>query len=162
MAKLGFALVLVMLVGLGLAAVPAADAQAPFTVVASGLNTPRGLTFGPDGKLYIAEAGTGGDEQVDWVPPFRFARPGTTGRIVRIDGSEKTVITSGLQSVALGPARETVGPDDLVFAGSTLYAVVGQANPLPGGRQTFSLLVKVGLDGKIETVADLGKFEQDN
>jgi len=31
----------------------------PFTV-ATGLEGPRGLRFGPDGYLYVAEAGTGG------------------------------------------------------------------------------------------------------
>ncbi|MDP6514021.1 MAG: hypothetical protein QF878_12620 [SAR202 cluster bacterium] len=30
-------------------------------VVASGLDSPRGLTFGSDGTLYIAEAGRGGE-----------------------------------------------------------------------------------------------------
>jgi hypothetical protein len=30
------------------------------TVYASGLQAPRGLRFGPDGYLYVAEAGTGG------------------------------------------------------------------------------------------------------
>ena len=29
-------------------------------VVASGLDQPRGLNFGPDGALYVAEAGRGG------------------------------------------------------------------------------------------------------
>src|SRR4051812_19046694 len=31
------------------------------SVVASGLNNPRGIAFGPDGGIYVAEAGTGGN-----------------------------------------------------------------------------------------------------
>jgi hypothetical protein len=30
------------------------------TLIMSGLNNPRGLALGPDGGIYVAEAGTGG------------------------------------------------------------------------------------------------------
>src|SRR6476619_1591097 len=36
------------------------QARATVTTVASGLVNPRGLNFGPDGALYVAEAGSGG------------------------------------------------------------------------------------------------------
>jgi glucose/arabinose dehydrogenase len=36
--------------------------HANVTVFAEGLNNPRGLEFGPDGNLYVAEGGLGGTE----------------------------------------------------------------------------------------------------
>lgn len=36
-------------------------AATTWQVVVSGLDNPRGLAFGPEGALYIAQAGRGGD-----------------------------------------------------------------------------------------------------
>jgi hypothetical protein len=61
------------------------------TTYATGLTNPRGLTFGPDGKLYVAEAGTGGtltpkggpDCPVD-INVFSPYKAGFSGRVVRV------------------------------------------------------------------------------
>ena len=57
----------------GEAAMPShATGSAVATVFATGLVNPRGLTFGPDGKLYVAEGGFP-------VPPTIGAPPGLGG-----------------------------------------------------------------------------------
>src|ERR1035438_514348 len=68
------------------------------TVFASGFNNPRGLTFGPDGNLYVAEGGAGGtmstsglcDQVVAPIGPYTGA---FTARISKVapDGTVTTV-----------------------------------------------------------------------
>ena len=71
--------------------VPALSAAESVTtsVYATGLQDPRGLRFGPDGDLYVAEAGTGGTnattpKMCQQVPapvgPTRAARRGESPR----------------------------------------------------------------------------------
>jgi glucose/arabinose dehydrogenase len=54
------------------AADPAAAAPASVEVVASGLIYPRGLDFDPDGQLYVAEHGYGGDPSAGRILRIRL------------------------------------------------------------------------------------------
>ena len=68
---------------------------------ATGLTNPRGLTFGPDGNLYVAEAGTGGSQTPADIDPscpvmvnvFSPFTAGYSGRVTRVlaDGTTETV-----------------------------------------------------------------------
>lgn len=46
-----------------------ADLSAKGSRHATGLDTPRGLKFGPDGKLHVAEAGTDGQTSTAKICP---------------------------------------------------------------------------------------------
>ena len=88
---------------------------ATVTPVMTGLDNPRGLDFGPDGGLYVAEAGRGGPG-----PPFRVMRGmpqgwGPTGAISRLrDGAQERWLT-GLPSFAPANGFEAEGPQDIAF-----------------------------------------------
>jgi hypothetical protein len=85
---------------------PAGAVSAP-EVVATGLNDPYKLSFDADGDLFVAEAGTGGDECVTMAPPgdaegeeeeVCFGLTGSVTRVVGGDGAQSRVVT-GLPSI---------------------------------------------------------------
>ena len=95
---------------------PPEAASSPF---ATGLTNPRHIRFGPDGMLYVAEAGIGGDQPATTCPPVdnMFTQDGPylagfSGRISRIrpDGSRETLadrLPSSHDGSATGSARRT-------------------------------------------------------
>jgi len=79
-----------------LAAPPAGAAAPSVTVVASGLNNPKHLAFGPGG-LYIPEPGTGGDSCVT-ISGTSYCS-GATGSIQVLGRSGLRTLRTGLPSV---------------------------------------------------------------
>ncbi|ASC71611.1 hypothetical protein XM38_025640 [Halomicronema hongdechloris C2206] len=81
---------------------------ASLTTIASNLNNPRGITFGPNGGLYIAEAGVGGNGIVVPAPELNSIQTfGLSGSITRVrDGVQERVLTD-LPSLALIPEGAT-------------------------------------------------------
>ena len=105
------------------------------SVVASGLNSPRGLAFGPGGVLYVAEGGTGGTQSTvgqcaQVVPPIGPYTGGFTAAIAKITASgTTTVVASGLPSSQTAPPMSFAsGVADVAFGpGGKLFALIAGA-----------------------------------
>src|SRR5262245_43635041 len=101
------------------------QARATLTVVAQGLNNPRGLNFAPEGGLYVAEAGTGGAGPCIINSNNQFVCYGTTGSITRITlgaSPSQTRVVTDLPSLAAPPGATgagaaALGPHDVEFQG---------------------------------------------
>lgn len=144
--------------------IPLAAAQATPTVFATGLRFPRGFTFGPDGSLYVAEAGSGGDHtttasQCDQVaPPVGPYANGSSARISRIDTrGRRTTFARGFPS-AVNAMGDVAGVADVAFIGQQLYALVGGGGCSHGIRRTPAGIASVSPSGDWTIVADLSAF----
>jgi len=173
--------------------VPTGVVQSPppgATLVAGGLTNPRGFTWGPDGALYVAQAGTPGalnlpgtqsvesrvsllfcegwTQQTGEPPPALCPQDVPqrlrTGRISRVaaDGRQH-VIVDGLPVIA-GMFGFAEGPASVAFIGNDLYVLMAAENNSPANQapreELPSGVYKVNQDGTGTLIANLYQFNR--
>lgn len=145
---------------------------ASFSVVADRLDNVRGLNFGPDGSLYITEAGVGGDGRCIPGPSLEalLSCAGTSGAVTRVkDGQQERVLT-GLPSIALRPIGDTgEGPQDIQFdAAGNPYLLIGYGgNPtirdFPENSPNWGELYRVDFNtGSLTSIGNFATYELAN
>jgi hypothetical protein len=138
-------------------------------VVMSGLDNPRHLAFGPEGGLYVAEAGRGG------AGPCIFLRgetqcAGDSGAVSRLWHGKQERIVTGLPSYAPASGAGATGPHGVTLHGrGGAYVTVGlggEGIPPSAFRaamgQGFGRTVRFRPNGAWTYEDDVGGYEEDN
>jgi hypothetical protein len=148
--------------------VSAQDGPPPPTsgrVVASDLSATGGAV-GPDGALYVATGGTGGDTELTPPPDAGIGEAtfGLTATIVRIDpeSGEQTTVAENLPSAfADGEAFGAIA--DIAFNGTTMYFLLtGSLNEMGATDWPNGVYHVLNSGTDTELVADISTFNDEN
>ncbi len=141
---------------------------AQVTPVATGLNSPRGLAFGPGGILYVGEAGLGAGNGAGGIAPGA-GFTGSVGEIRGLSSGSPTFrrIITGLASH--GEGGTATGPDGvsalgngdiyIIMTESTSAILSDEPDTQPALANQFGRLLKSSQSAQWKVNADVGDFD---
>ena len=115
------------------------------TVVAGGLLDPRGFAWNSFGRLYVAQAGIGGE----------------TASVARIDNGCPVIIAPNLASNR-DDGGSSVGAAAVAFLGDQLYVLIAGGGETNRNPQMPNGVYRVNADQSVTLIADLSAFIRAN
>src|SRR6478752_7756691 len=137
-------------------------AESGVTPIATGLTNPRGFTWGDDGTLYIALAGTGGEISgtIDGADDGIFGGP--TSSVVTVDHGCAAPLVEGIPSGNWRDAAWVWGAHDVTFLDGQLYVLSAGGGIDFGNPDQPSGVLRVEKDGTAMVVADFSSWSLTN